>query len=873
MIVDRRLLVAALFCASPALAQDHSAANVHELVAGLTVTARVLIIGASPGDADADLIAWLARGRHVETGYLSLTRGESGTNFTGAESGTTLGAIRTAEVLAARRIDGARQFFTRAYDFGQARSAGDAFLRWDHTTLLGDVVTIVRSFRPHVIVARAVVDTLDKDGKRQASAIIAREVFEAALDTIRFPALKFGEPWSPTSLYEPGDGVTIDARDYDTVRGTSYAEIAASSRSQLRSFGFDTPPWQFGGIVHLRRRAVPGSLETGTGSLFDGVDTTFVRLQSSLPVAAVRQVLEIAAKADSARLLYDADHPERIAGYLARVNELTSLVRKAFPPCRHPTRDALVSLSPKQRCDIRYLDIDASIDLVQERATDAYLAAAGVSIRAEADRELLAAGDTAVVMVTVFNHGNVTMLVNDITVSGAQSDRMLSAIRVQPHSSAQVTRLVTSIKMAHPWWLYQRFENFYPPSLALVDGVERIGFLMRQSQVNGLVVPEELRRLTDVNATITIGTATLTSSVASVVYRAADPVVGVQDRALSGLPPVTMVFERAVQWAQAGKPLKRDTRVAIKSYSDRPQQFTLGLTPDSAAIVRLDSLPRSLTLASHEWRELSLPLRGTPKQKRYEVSLRGIAPADTFETGFKTAQYSYLPPLYFFRQPSVYVQGVDVEIPARLNVVYVRGPGEDADVSLKQLGVPIYPVNNEGLLRFELDGISTIVIGPDAVRADPGLIGQMPRLMEFVRKGGTIVMMNNQAVVTQPGILPFPVSFATPMADRAMEDAPVVAVDKRARVLTWPNAIKDTDWVKWSGERVAAMPTTADPRYARVIGMADPGEKENRNAILVATVGKGRFVYTSLTFPQQIANAVPGAMRLFINLLSAGLPP
>jgi hypothetical protein len=388
---------------------------------------------------------------------------------------------------------------------------------------------------------------------------------------------------------------------------------------------------------------------------------------------------------------------------------------------------------------------------------------------------------------------------------------------------------------------------------------------------NSIAVPEDMRRLSDVTATVTLSGTTVSASVGSVWFKTADPVLGVRDRAVSGVPAVTLGFERALEWAQAGKPLRKQVRVALKSYSDKPQKFALrSVLP---GIVRLDSMPASVVLGPREWREASILVRGTPKQARYELGLLGAAPADTFSTGFRTAQYSYLAPQHFFRGSSVYVQGVDIEIPARLSVAYVRGAGDDADVALKQLGIPVYALNNEGLLRFDLEGMSTLVIGQDAFRIDPGLLGQVPRFTEFVRKGGTLVVMNNPQAVMQPGVLPFPVSFATPVAEQvAGEEAPVTPIEPRARLLSWPNAIRAEDWANWVGARAVSVPTTADARYAKVVEMHDVNEKENRNTILVATLGKGRVIYTTITFSQQIANGVPGAMRLFVNLLSAALP-
>ncbi|MEO8623375.1 MAG: PIG-L family deacetylase [bacterium] len=875
MLPFRAASCGVLIClaAAHASAQERGAVRLHELVSGLTVTPRVLIIGAGPADADADLIAWLAKGRMIQTGYLSLTRGESKPNFTGVESGASLGAVHVEEMLAARRLDGGEQYFTRAYDIGSVRNSEQAFRQWDRKTLLGDIVAIVRSFRPHLIVTPAALDSADHDGQRQAAAELAREVFDAALDTVRFSRVAYGMPWSPLKLYEPGPGLTIDAHESDRLRGVSYADIAVDSRSQLRSIGFETAPWQRDGIVRLHRIASrTGESAPSEASIFDGVDTTFARLQSGTLPDVARKLVQLAAMADSARTLLDVEHPSRIAELLGRTYQLASIVRKDLPSCRHPSRDLATAAGTRIRpCDARWLDLDASIDRFEQHASDATLAAAGISFESVADREFLATGDTAHVVVTVFNHGDSTVLLNDITVSGAVPVRMTDAIRIPPHGTVKLDRSVVTLAYAHPWWIWKREKNFYPQSTTPLDAVARQEPMPKEWIANSIAIPEDMRRLSDVTATVTLGGTTVSASVGSVSFKSADPVLGVRDRAVSGVPAVTLGFERALEWAQAGKPLRKQVRVSLKSYSDQPQKFALKPAPSEG--MRLDSMPASVVLSPREWREASILVRGTPKQARYELGLLGAARADTFSSGFRTAQYSYLPPLHFFRGSSVHVQGVDIEIPARLSVAYVRGAGDDADAALKQLGVPAYALNNEGLLRFDLEGMSTLVIGPNAFRIDPGLLGQGPRFAEFVRKGGTLVVMNNPQAVMQPGVLPFPVSFATPLAEQvAAEDAMVTPIDQRARLLSWPNAIRAEDWADWVGARAVSVPTTADARYAKVVEMHDANEKENRNTILVATLGKGRVIYTTITFPQQIANGVPGAMRLFVNLLSAGLP-
>lgn len=393
----------------------------------------------------------------------------------------------------------------------------------------------------------------------------------------------------------------------------------------------------------------------------------------------------------------------------------------------------------------------------------------------------------------------------------------------------------------------------------------------REFGIPAIAVPENIRRLSDVDVTLTIGFTTISTSIGHVAYRTAEPMLGMVERQLSGVPAVTLSFERALEWAQAGKPMKKQPRLILRSFSDTPQRFVL--RPAAAGgVVRIDSLPPALTLAPREAREVTIGLRGLPETMRYDLDLIGVAARDTFEVGFRTAQYSYLPPLHLFRNSAISVQAIDVEIPQRLSVAYVRGAGDDADIALKQLGIPVYAFNAEGLMRFDLDGMSTVVIGPDAFRADRGLLTQMARITDFARRGGTVVVMANADVAAQPGVLPFPVGFTAPRAEQvSRESAPVVAIEAKTRVLSWPNVIRGPDWSGWTGPRALAVPTTADPRYSLVIESHDPGQPDNRNSILVATVGKGRFIYTSLTLTQQIANAVPGAMRLFVNLLSAGL--
>ncbi|HEX6630712.1 MAG TPA: PIG-L family deacetylase, partial [Gemmatimonadaceae bacterium] len=285
------VLAAALTASSVAAprsldAQERGAAALAQAVDGIGQTMRVLMIGAHPDDEDTQLITWLARGQRVETAYLSLTRGDGGQNLIGNELGEALGAIRTEELLAARRVDGGEQFFTRAYDFGFSKTAEETYRHWPKDSVLGDVVRVVRLFRPHVIVAVFSGTPRDGHGHHQVSGQLAREAYDIAGDTTRFPRAAYGVPWTPLKFYRSsrsnaqGSTLGMDVGRYDPVLGRSFSEIAAESRSQHKSQGFGQLERKGPAMSYVRREAsrVDAPAEASEErSIFAGIDTTWAR--------------------------------------------------------------------------------------------------------------------------------------------------------------------------------------------------------------------------------------------------------------------------------------------------------------------------------------------------------------------------------------------------------------------------------------------------------------------------------------------------------------------------------------------------------------------------------------------------------------------
>jgi hypothetical protein len=407
-----------------------------------------------------------------------------------------------------------------------------------------------------------------------------------------------------------------------------------------------------------------------------------------------------------------------------------------------------------------------------------------------------------------------------------------------------------------------------------VDGVHRAnGVILKPLVVPGVTIPEELHRNSDVAVTLTIAGTTFTTSAGPVIYRASDPQIGLQDRPFGAVPAITFAFEHGLEWFVAGKPITRDLRLSLKSYSDLPQTFTLEVV--APASLHVEALPKSMTLAPHEQRELFVHLRGTLASGRHEFGIVGHSPTlGNLLEGFVSLVHPHIPPTNYYSSSALYLESVDINVPSRLMLAYVPGVRDDMDRMLRQLGVAGVSIDASDLLAVDLSKFTTLVIGPRAFEVRPELLGQKERMLDFVRNGGTMVVLGAQYATTQSGVLPYPAVLSRPTPEHVTAaDATITVLDRTARLLTWPNAIHDADWSDWVRERALFVPTAVDSHYSHIIETHDPGEKENRNSLLVARIGKGSYIYSSLTFAQQMPAGTPGAARLLVNLISAGCKP
>jgi LmbE family N-acetylglucosaminyl deacetylase len=874
------VLVLLLVTPRSASSQERGAVALEQVMRGLTVTSRVLIIGAHPDDEDTQLIAWLARGRGVETAYLALTRGDGGQNIIGNELGEALGAIRTEELLAARRLDGGRQYFTRAFDFGFSKNAEETFKHWDRDSILGDVVTVVRAFRPQVIVAIFSGTPADGHGHHQVSGMLAKEAYDLAGDTVRFPAAKYGQPWTPAKFYRNarfGRGATTlqwNVGEYDVVRGRSYAEIAAESRSMHRSQGqgsLQRKGVALDGVSRVASRVNESTPATTEKSIFDGVDTTFARLAgeaSSINAAALRN---IAVQIEAARARLNLRTPESLVVNLGHATEAAQAVRAATLHCVAPSRGMIRRAdadSTRVSCTEEQRDLDASLDILQRRLAAATMTAAGVAFEITADRELLAFGDSMPVTLTVYNRGKSPVTLTDFAFTG-QIDRTVTRLIVAPDSSARVTRQIIGLVDSRPWWIGGRVGDIFPTRQSPTDGLGRVSVVSDGTLVPSVAVAEDVRRESNAEVTVSGVFPAVHLNLGPIQYRVADKVFGEQNRPVGGVSPVTMAFDYGLEWVQAGKPIDRLIRVSLKSYASTPKTLTFNII--SPRGIKVDSVPTSLVLAPNEDRELFLRVRGTLKAGRYTFGI--IAQSETgrsFE-GMRTIEYPHIRPIHLYRSSALYLQAVDITIPATLSVAYVQGVGDEVAAYLRQLGVPLSVISPAELAVVDLSRYSTLVIGPRAYDAHKELITYSKRVLDFAKNGGTVVVQYGQTEMTRPGVMPYPIALTSPAARVTIEEAPVTVLDAKSRLLNTPNKITDADWADWVQERGVYMPSTIDPHYQTPLEMHDPNEPDNKGALLMTPLGKGMYVYTTLSLFRQIPGGVPGGPRLFVNILSAGL--
>ena len=836
-VFDNLLVIAAAMgsCVLPIRAQrDLEGTPKMELaLKRLNVVGSVLMIAAHPDDENTALLAYFARGRNVRTGYLSLTRGEGGQNLIGPEQGYLLGIIRTQELLAARRIDGAEQFFTRAIDFGYSKTADETLAKWGRETILGDIVWVIRRFRPDVIILRFSGTPKDGHGQHQTSAILGKEAFSAAADRNRFPEqLQWVQPWQATRVlfnvfsFTPEQEaelrklpakLEIDAGQYDPILGYSYAEIAGMSRSMHRSQGFGAPERRGSMLNYLVN--VAGT--PATRDVFDGIDTSWNRIPGG---TEARQILAEAARE------FVPQHPEKTIPLLLKARPLIAAMKDPIAARKLEELDEAIGLAGG-------LWLDAS--------SDVYQAVPGSSFHVHA---------------TAINRSNCPLELEGIRLEGMSHVSDQKSLRAelkynQPVTGDFTVAVPAAQPYSQPYWLEEPRKG----DVYTVGSQELIGLAEN---------PPVLRA----HFRIRVGSETI-DLVRPVWDRYVDRVRGELIRPLAIVPPVALQLPGASFVFPNARSRKIDVEVTVN-------------TPQATGQVRLEAPPawqvkpaegRFQPGEAGEDETISFEISPPARTADEKVAMRATAllPDKSISLDMVVIDYPHIRAQTLFPPATADLVHADIRTLAR-KVGYVMGAGDEVPDALRQVGCDVSLLSAQDLATANLSQFDAIVTGVRAYNTRPDLRANQQRLLNYVKAGGTLVVQYN---VLEGGFLagnpksldkigPYPMKITH---DRVTdEDAPVEFPNPGSPLLNSPNRITEADFKGWVQERGLYFASEWDPQYQTLFSSHDPGEKPLAGGTLYTRLGEGAYVFTAYSWFRELPAGVPGAFRIFANLLSAG---
>ena len=865
---------------------------------------RVLMIGAHPDDEDTALLAALARGMGARAAYLSLTRGEGGQNLIGAELGEGLGIVRSGELLAARSVDGAEQFFTRAYDFGYSKTAEETFRHWPRDSVLSDVVWAVRVFRPQVLVTVFSGTPSDGHGQHQVAGLLAREAFEASGDPTRFPEhARLGvAPWTPLKLYRrtwrdpEASTLALETGRLDPVLGRSYHQIAMRSRSQHRSQDFGTR--ELGGphvtVMQLLESRVGGP----DSSLFAGIDTTLVGLAGGLAQPARDRVERALAayREGLAAARRDLGALEPAAAVPAMVSALEDLrAARAAIPDRPSEAGGLLE----------------ALDFRRTRLQEAILSAASVSVLAEAEDDIVVPGQSFWVRVKLWNGGTYAIegsepviaapsgwrVAEDTTAGqdpasrfyprtldearrgGGASRDSSSAGEPEPGSSRPAMKeSAIPPGQLHGWGFRLDVpEDFEPPAPYYLEE-PRAGDLYRwpaERELRGRAFdPPPLSAALDLELSSDDLPPVGLMVSRPVRFRGVDKAVGQFWRPVLALPAVSVSLEpRAIVWP-VGLGSGRPVRVTVRS--DAPEGFagTLRLlAPIGWAVepaersIELEG-PGSVHTYPFEIRPVGPLVAGEAVSRGQLAAVARSADGKAFREEVLLIDYPHIEPVPYLLAAETSLEVVDVRVDSGRRVGYLAGSGDQVADAIPQLGLEVEFIAPEDLEASALERFDVIVLGVRAYEVRPDLAAANATLLDWVRCGGVLIVQYNKYELPDGDYAPYPLQMARPH-DRVTDEASEVALlDPDSPALTHPNRISGPDFEGWVQERGLYLLSEWDERYTPLLAVADSGEEPLLGSLVVARVGEGLWVYTGLSFFRQLPAGVPGAYRLFANLLS-----
>ena len=830
---------------------------------GLQTTASVLHTGAHPDDEDSALVAYNARRDNARTAYLSLTRGSGGQNIIGTEQSDLLGIIRTEELLQARRLDGAEQLFTRAVDYGFSKYREEAARLWKEDIVLADMVRVIRTFRPNVVVSTWSGTPADGHGHHQFAGYLTPIAVEAARDPALFPEqLESGlEPWAVKKLYvlrrragsgADSAGLAINTGTYDPVAGRTYFQIGMRGRSQQKTQQMGSLELSGRQDSMLVQVFSDVDIDDSEEGLFDGIDTSITGIAN-----------------------YEERPGRSLVRGLSRLEALAENVLEQYEPLRPDTVLPDLSRGLALARDLRSQATSPdAIRLLDEKIAGfsrSMVLAAGVAVDALAAAETVVPGARLQVAVRAFAPDGANVVIDQANleshsgwrISRVEADSLENETRLRRREQATNqaffdVAVPADAKPSEPYWLERPHDGFtHDWSGAGAFANEPFGAPLLEARVNLRIAGEPV------------------SVTREVMYRFADRVRGEVRRRIDVVPRISVsVANDLVILPTSAAGSEFEARLAINNHGEGAASGRVEIELPGGWQSEPSAVPFELPPGpSGTSAVFSIRLPDGVAPTRYRLSPVARVGDTEFRQTMETVAYDHIRTHRNYERAAIDVEVVDVEV-APVKVGYVMGSGDRVPEALQRLGLEVTLLDDSMLATGDLSAFDTIVVGIRASQTRPAFVAGNGRLLDFARNGGALIIQYQQRDYTEKNLVPFPAS----MGDRTVrvvdETAPVQILEPRHPVFNYPNPITNADFDGWIQERNNYNFVTFDRLgYLPLTESHDEGDPESFGGMLYARIGQGHYVYTGYSWFRQLPAGVPGAYRIFANLVSLPAAP
>jgi LmbE family N-acetylglucosaminyl deacetylase len=882
------------------LPQDTGAAGLKLMLLRLGTTARLLHTTAHPDDEDGGMLSLEARGKGVTTQLLTLNRGEGGQNKVGSNLFDVLGVLRTLELLGSDRYYGVEQRFTRVADFGFSKSPDETFQKWQgHDLALADLVRVIRTFRPDVIASRFQGSERDGHGNHQAAGILSKEAFRAAADPNRFPQqIEEGLlPWQAKKFYTDGFGASadytlkLDTGTVDPGLGMSYIQYALEGLHHQLSQG--AAGWSVDAGPHFTYyKLLDSVLPPATGAdghetnFFDGIDTTLPGLAKRLGseesnVPFLRDGLTEIEKQVKAAAGESEKDPTRAVPHLlaalGMIDNLAGMVDESGLSSAAKL-ELLTHLREKQQQCETAVNLALGVSL---EATVAPPMGPGTAVPSQQEALTIVSPGEKLLVVARFHNGSKDLLeVQDISLRGPQGwsaeayrgkDKLLQPgedfyanFRVQVPVNAEYTR---------PYWHRadpetesvnrtdaERYATlpFPPPALEV-----RAKYAVKKEK--GVTL-----RVLGAGKQIGQGADAEGRIAATVAVPFKDENGAQRSRPLAVGPAFSMELEPFSQVIPTGPHSGTTVKVAVSSNLSSSAHGALHLEVPEGWRAEPSEIPVSF---SHRGEAQNFEFKLFPASlKEGKLQVRAVLESSgaKYSEGYSVVTREDLGAFYYYQPAVQRLSVVDVQVPKDLAVGYIPGAGDDIPTVLQQIGIHVQVIPPGDLSKTDLSRFATMVIGIRAYDTQKEVAANNQRLLDYVQAGGTLIVQYNTGVgdFDSGHFTPFPAQMSR--ARVSLEEAPVEILASDDSVFHYPNSITQHDFEGWVQERGLYFMGQWDSNFKPLLASHDPGEPPLKGGMLRAQFGKGTYIYTGYAFFRQLPAGVPGAIRLYVNLLAAG---